>query len=73
MKRYEVNRLRFLNSGNRIEVSENHTNPDGKVVTFPAFSLSIEDATDLVADLRTALAVNKMSTDDRTDDVRFTS
>ena len=59
MKRYEVNRLRFLDSGTRIEVSENHTNPDGKVVTFPAFSLSIEDATELVASLRTALAMDR--------------
>lgn len=43
------------NFGPRVQVNRHHKNPDGKVVTFPEFTLSLEEAQELLLDLGEAL------------------
>ncbi len=55
--RFEVEVKTHADGSPYIQVSENHQNPDdgvagaGKVIRFPAFTLRIEDAQELLLDL----------------------
>ena len=44
-----------------VKVATVNVTPSGNTIHFPVLTLSIEEATDLVADLRTALAINRFN------------
>ncbi len=57
----------FTNNHDRVSIKNNFRNPDGTIFTTSTISLSVEEATDLVASLRTALAIGRLiNTDDYT-------
>lgn len=58
--RYSMTQANPAPKVDRIVVHYNHENPDGKIFRTTHMNLSVSEATELVASLRTALAVGRL-------------